>query len=135
MRKTRPRGVWLVLIYQLFNALLVVVFFRFRSFFPEHAAAKAYHEHLRAFDYVLVQIIGLVWWTGIISLFFLRKLAVPLLALAIGLSLANAIRISLTSNWLEALEQGGRNVYAAFVIIDLAILMYAVRLERKNLLD
>ena len=96
-------------------------------------ATKAYQEHLTRFDRVAMTIWGLVWEVAIIVLFFLRKYAVPLLALAICLHLAVDIRLATTTNWLVLLRKG-IYVEAVFYIIDLAILLYAIRLARKGIL-
>jgi|GEM_PF-3680210 len=133
MRKRRPVGVWIVLVYQICVALLSIYLVHFAPRWPENAAQKAYHEHLKTFDYVTIRIPALIGWTATILLFSLRKLAVPLLALALGLSLAVMTRLALTSNWLEALGKG-RDVVAVAVTIDFAILLYAARLARKGVL-
>jgi hypothetical protein len=130
MRKPRPVGVWLILIYLICGVVLANLILYFHKVPP---ATKAYQEHLTRFDRVAISTSGLVWEVAIIVLFFLRKHAAPLLALAICLHLAVDIRLATTTNWLVLLRKG-IYVEAVFYIIDLAILLYAIRLARKGIL-
>lgn len=130
MRKPRPIGVWLILIYMICGIVLMDLVQHFYRIPP---ATKAYQEHLTSFDRVAMATFGLVWEVAVVVLFFLRKYAVPLFALAICLHLALDISLATTTNWLVLLKKG-IYVEAVFYIIDLAILLYAIRLTRKGIL-
>lgn len=123
-RGKRPFGVWLVLTYEVCVALLSVggSILASKGFFPQNSAQRIYHEHLRTLDHVLIGIPEPIDLAATIFLFYLRKLAVPLKALALGLTLASMVRLALTSNWLEALG-AGRTVVIFAVTIDLVILI------------
>jgi hypothetical protein len=123
------------LVYQLFGVLLSIfgLILSFTRVVPRNPAQQTYHEHLKAFDYVAAVAPMIIGWTAAVFLFRLRKLAVQLTAIALGLELAVMTRVALTSNWLEALGKG-RAVVVQGVIIDFAILLYAIRLARKGVL-
>lgn len=132
MRKPRPVGVWLVLSYGICALLIPTLLLHFARH-RISPAAKAYQEHLTTFDHVAFASPKVIWEAAIVLLFFLRKLAVPLFALAFCLSLAVDIRLAMTSNWLVLLKSG---IYVVAVLhaIDLAILLYAIRLARRSVL-
>ena len=135
MRKPRPVGVWLVLAYVICNILLAHLLVHFAG--PrllQDPRQKAYQEHLTAFDHVAIALFPLIWEAAIILFFFLRKLAGPLMALALGINLAIDIHLALTTEWLVLLRRG-IYVVAFFNFIDLAILLYALRLRRKGVLS
>ena len=119
----------MILIYTICGVILRILILHFYRSPP---AEKAYQEHLTSFDHVAMTTTGLLWDAAIIVLFFLRKYAVPLLALAICLHLAVDIRLATTTNWLALLRKG-IYVEAVFYIIDLTILLYAIRLARKGI--
>ncbi len=77
-----------------------------QHFYKIPPATKAYQERLTSFDHVAMATFGLIWEAAVIVLFFLRKYAVPLLALAIGLHLAVDIHLAVTTNWLLLLKHG-----------------------------
>jgi hypothetical protein len=132
VRKRRPVGVWLVLFYAICSVLLTTWLQHFARYrvSPE---TKAYQEHLTTLEHVAIVVPGFIWEAAIVLLFFLRKLAVPLFALAICSNLASEILLAMTTNWLVLLKSG-IYVVAFFYLIDLAILLYAIRLARKGIL-
>jgi hypothetical protein len=134
MSKPRPVGVWLVLIYMICNLTLTTLLMHIGMQKIAHDPRQVvYQWRQTAFDHLALSLAPPIWMAAIILLFFLRKLAVPLLGLAFGLSVASMVHLALTTNWLELVGQG-RYIEAAAITIDLAILLYAIRLARKGIL-
>ncbi len=130
MRRPRPVGVWLVLFYHIFMFLLINLALHFGP--PSSPASIAYREHLTTLDHVAIQVPVYIWDAALILLFFLRRLAAPLMALSICLSLATEVHLALTTNWLALLKNGIYTV-AFFHTVSLIILLYAMRGTQRQI--
>jgi hypothetical protein len=122
------------LIYEICGTVLSLVALHFRGSFPQNAAQRTYHEHLSRFNQIAIQVPALIEWAAIILLFLLRRSAVPLFVLAFGLNLIVMACLALTTNWLQALG-AGIAVAGFFVVVEFGILLYAISLARKGVLN
>ncbi len=133
----RPKLVWAITIFFAISVpfMLLSVFLALTGRVPLGPAMQAYYESLSAFDYGLSILMGVLNVVGAISLFRLRKSAVWLFAVALGLNGLLALSYTLSTNWIEAMAETGvlGDVFVGWAI-GLGIVFYAWRLKHKGVL-
>ena len=133
----RPKLVWAITIFYVISVpfTLLSVLSVSTGQVPLSPAMQAYFDSLSAFDYSLTTLTGVLNVAGTISLFRLRKSAVWLFTINVGLGTSYSLWHTLTTNWMEVMAEPGA-LGGAFVgwAIGLGIVFYAWRLKLKGVL-
>jgi hypothetical protein len=135
-RPKRPIWVWVISIFFFVSAGWTLLSFAliFSGIIPLDAAQKAYFDKLTAVDYAATLIIGACNFIGAIALFLLRRIAVPLFATALALTLVMTIWQSATKGWVEAMSGPGLVGALVGYALLIVVCIYAWHLSRKGVL-
>jgi hypothetical protein len=132
----RPKLVWIVFLFYIFSVVYTalsffLVFSGSISVTPEQAA---YFRTLSVFDWAITGVTAALNLAGAISIFLLRKSALPLFASSLGLSVLQTLVHAYTTNFIAALGgPGALGVLIAFAI-SIAVCLYAWRLKVRGIL-
>ena len=132
----RPKLVWIVFLFYLFSVLYTalsffLVFSGSISVTPEQAT---YFRTLSVFDWTITGVTAALNLAGAISIFLLRKSALPLFASSLGLSILQTLVHAYTTNFIAALGgPGALGVLIGFAI-SIAVCLYAWRLKARGTL-
>jgi hypothetical protein len=132
----RPKLVWIVFLFYLFSVAYTalsffLVFSGSISVTPEQAA---YFRTLSVFDWTITGVTAALNLAGAISIFLLRKSALPLFASSLGLSILQTLVHAYTTNFIAALGgPGALGVLIGFAI-SIAVCLYAWRLRARGTL-
>lgn len=102
---------------------------------PLNEAQKAYFANLSIFDYASTMVLGVTNIAAAVLLFRLRRTAVPLFASALILNLALTTRAVLGSKWTQAIGANGLVGASLGLLTILAVLLYAMRLRQREILQ
>ena len=139
--RKRPKAVWLITGYYLFfaaYALLMFIYLIPAGKVPLSEAQKIYFDNLTSVDYFLIITTLIIYISGSISLFLLRKVAYPLFLGALALKfLGTALLVSkkdYLNSWLAAV--GASGYVNALIIwgILIAVCIYTKRLINRGVL-
>jgi len=127
----RPRLVWAITGFYVLSIgwTLLSFFLIFNGLISVDPPVQAYFDSLSASDYVQSLLGGAISLAGVISLFRLRKSAVWLFAVALGLN------VLLTLSQIEVIDETGNRggTFLGWLIL-LGIFFYAWRLKQKGVL-
>ena len=133
----RPVGVWVISVFYLLSAGWTLLSFAliFSGAIKMNSAQEAYFASLTGVDWFLSLSLGVLGFTGAISLFLLRRLAVILFSLALVLNLALTMFQTMRTNWTEAISGSGLfGVLLGFLIL-VAVILYTRGLTKKGVLS
>ena len=135
--KRPPIGVWVVSAFYALSAgwTLLSHALIFGGVIKVNAAQEAYFASLTGMDWFFSLAIAVIGFSGAVSLFQLRRIAVLLFSVALGLNLAFTAFQAMRTNWIEAL--GGAGLVGALIgwLVLLVVIMYARGLVKKGLLS
>jgi hypothetical protein len=134
----RLKMVWLITIFMLLASAFTIFSFYliFISGVPLGEKSQQYFSELGVFDWVVTALLMAANITGAILLFRLKAISFYFLASALGINILTHIWHTLTTSYLEAMNNAG--VYAGAymgIIIAGAIVIYSWRLKVKNVLS
>ena len=131
----RPKLVWAITIFLVISVPfgLLSIFLVLTDQLPLAPALQAYYDSLSVFDHSATVLVSLLNVAGAISLFRLRKAAVWLFAVALGLNGLLILSHTLTKNLIEATGGSGGTFFFG-LLIPLGIVFYAWRLKQKGVL-
>jgi len=132
----RPKLVWVVFLFYLFSvvytALVFLLIFSGSIYVtPEQAA---YFRNLSAFDWAMTGLTAALNLAGAISVFLLRKIAFPLFATSLGLSILQTLVHAFTTNLVAALGGPGALGVVIGFAISIAVCAYVWRLRARGTL-
>ena len=133
MTGKRPLGVWFICVGWVVW-LIPGLWFLMRFYLDKPAlsdAQQAYFESVGVVSQAIGAATGLVFVVGLVSLFRLRRTAVPLLGIAVVCTTVHLLWHAVMTNW-AALGLGLGAVIG--LLVYLAIYGYAWRLRRQGLL-
>ena len=139
--RRRPSGVWIVSLIYVLSAGWTLLSFAliFSGAIKINAAQEAYFASLSGMDWFFSLAIAVISLSGAVSLFLLRRVAVLLFSVALGLNLALtaflAMRMKMRMEWIEAFGVSGLTGVLLGLLILLVVIMYARGLAKKGLLS
>ena len=132
----RPLGIWLICGFYLLSVGWTIFAFVlvFGEEIPLTASQKAYFESLSLFDWLFSLAIGATGISAAVCLFLLRRLAISLFTIHLGLSIGSTAFAIWRTNFAEAV--GGAGLVGAVVglLIPIAIIVYAQKLAKRGVL-
>jgi len=132
----RPKLVWVVFLFYLFSGgstalSFYLVLSGLISVAPEQAM---YLRNLSALDWAITGLTATLNLAGAISIFLLRKIAFPLFATSLALSILLTLVHAFTTNLTTALGGSGAIGIAIGYAISIAVCTYAWRLKARGVL-
>jgi len=132
----RPKLVWVVFLFYLFSVVYTAVSFLLVlsgsiSVTPEQAA---YFRNLSVFDWAVTGLTAALNLAGAVSIFLLRKIAFPLFAISLGLSVLQTLVHAFTTNFVAALGGTGALGVVIGFAISIAVCAYVWRLKARGTL-
>jgi len=131
----RPKLVWVVFLFYLFSVVYTGL-----SFFPIFSAISvtpeqvAYFRNLSTFDWAIMGVIAALNLAGATSMIQLRKIAFPLFATSLALSILQTLVHAFTTNFTTALGGVGALSVGIGFAIAIAVCVYAWRLRERGVL-
>jgi len=134
--RRRPTTVWLIFVsYCLSAAWLLLSLVLVPSWtVPLDLGQNTDYTAPGAFDYATDIATELLSLAAAVSLFRLRRAAVPWFTGALALGLAVYIRTIFVSNWIDAFDVGELAFASLGWLTTLSVLLYAMRLRRTGIL-
>jgi heme/copper-type cytochrome/quinol oxidase subunit 4 len=132
----RPKVVWVVFLFYLFSVGYTALSFYLVlsgliSVAPEQAT---YIRNLSAFDWAITGLTATLNLAGAISIFLLRKIAFPLFAISLALSILLTLVHAFTTNLTAALGGSGAIGIAIGYAISIVVCTYAWKLKARGVL-
>ncbi|MDD2773740.1 MAG: hypothetical protein PHP45_08610 [Elusimicrobiales bacterium] len=134
--KKRPAGVWIITIFYLGSLGLVSLslLLVFSGVIPLVEARPSYFASLTAFDWIITAALACLGFAATISLFLLRRIAVMLFGIELGLNVLFTLFGDLTLR-AKTFETPGLIGDALGLVILAAVFLYARNLEKKQILS
>jgi len=128
--------VWVILLFYLVAGLWTLLGFGliYSGRVPINPAQKAFLARLTVFDQLTTAFLGSVNIAAAVLLFRLRKAAVVLFCVVLALNLVLTTHAMAESNRFEALSRGGSLGMVLGLSITIAVVAYAIRLQRLQIL-
>jgi len=131
----RPKLVWVVFLFYLFSVVYTgLSFFAIFSgsiYTPEQIA---YFRNLSTFDWAILGVTAALNLAGATSIFQLRKIAFPLFATSLALSILQTLVHAFTTNVTTAYGGAGALGVGIGFAIAIAVCVYAWRLRERGVL-
>jgi len=134
--RRRPILVWIIFLFYLVTCLLgiVQVFFVTAGGVPLSPEQQAYLAQFSVFDRVIGYSNAAMTLVGVTLLLALRRLAVPVLALAFALNLFSTAMVWIKANPLQLVSTTGILAQAGGIVLFGAVVFYSWWLARRGLL-
>jgi hypothetical protein len=136
MRKSskRPLPVWIIFVFYSLTSLYSVlsVFLITSGAFPLPPAQQAYINRFTTFDMVIGYVVAATTFIGVFLLFRLRKLAVPVLFLALGINVVSSGLFYLKNDPSRVIDASGFLFQAAGAALFLVVCLYARHLAKNR---
>lgn len=137
----KPGAVWIIFIFYCVGAIgmLVALPFTLSGRLPvPNEIYRLYFESLNWFDHTIMISGGALGWWAALQLFRLRKIAVPLFWVVLGISIFH-VTYQLLANpyWLKAMMLNGQYGWLSVGsgwLIKIAVTVYAWRLSKRGVL-
>ncbi len=132
----RPGWVWAISLFYLFSALFTGfgLYAILTHMIPLQPAQQAYFAALTPLDNSMTALIVVCNLSAALSLFLLRKIAVPLFIAGLAVNLAQTAWHTATKGWLAAMGSSGPAGFLIGIAMALAVIVYAVHLSRRGVL-
>jgi hypothetical protein len=131
----RPKLVWVVFFFYLFSVVYTgLSFFAIFSgsiYTPEQIA---YFRNLSTLDWTILGVTATLNLAGATSMFQLRKIAFPLFAASLALSILQTLVHAFTTNFTTTVGSAGALGVGIGFAIAIAVCVYAWRLKERGVL-
>ncbi len=136
VKTKKPFGVWLISLFYAFSTIytLLSMALLLTGVIPMTEGMRIYFANLTALDWLLTAVLSLLTITAAVSLFLLRKIALPLFCINFVSNFSMQLWHTLTKGLPAAMPTGG--LVGAFIgsLLVGAAAIYVWRLKRKGIL-